>query len=264
MNYPYPIPGVTAPAAPTPTFIVGNLASAGPNCCEDCSNGTMFVDVVAKTKIIFDYTSMLPQGVNVSTVAYNVTQPAVESLVVTDVTLQSNVSSFQVSGGEVGTSYTIEGLAQLSTGELWVDRIVVTVQWCGMTAYTGPGLLYGPAPVIISNTLYYTAIAQQIIFNLSTPDDLGRTGVLADSNVNVYSNGSRLEINKSYTVDVANNRITLVWPAGVGQSVIFDLLSGTIVLSLPINAVNDAAAATAGVPVGGIYRNGSVLMVRVV
>lgn len=29
------------------------------------------------------------------------------------------------------------------------------------------------------------------------------------------------------------------------------------------NAVNDAAAATAGVPVNGMYRNGSVLMVRV-
>lgn len=32
---------------------------------------------------------------------------------------------------------------------------------------------------------------------------------------------------------------------------------------LPANAANDAAAATAGVPVGGVYRNGSVLMVRV-
>jgi hypothetical protein len=31
----------------------------------------------------------------------------------------------------------------------------------------------------------------------------------------------------------------------------------------PVNAINDAAAKTAGVPVGGIYRNGSQLMVRV-
>lgn len=30
-----------------------------------------------------------------------------------------------------------------------------------------------------------------------------------------------------------------------------------------VNAVDDAAAATAGVPVGGLYRNGSVVMVRV-
>jgi len=31
-----------------------------------------------------------------------------------------------------------------------------------------------------------------------------------------------------------------------------------------VNAANDAAAAAAGVPVHGTYRNGSVLMVRVV
>ena len=30
-----------------------------------------------------------------------------------------------------------------------------------------------------------------------------------------------------------------------------------------INAVDDVAAASAGVPIGGMYRNGSVLMVRV-
>lgn len=30
-----------------------------------------------------------------------------------------------------------------------------------------------------------------------------------------------------------------------------------------VNAVNDAAAAAAGVPVGNFYRNGSVFMVRV-
>lgn len=32
---------------------------------------------------------------------------------------------------------------------------------------------------------------------------------------------------------------------------------------LPVNAANDAAAASAGVPVGGVYRNGSALMVRI-
>jgi hypothetical protein len=33
--------------------------------------------------------------------------------------------------------------------------------------------------------------------------------------------------------------------------------------SLPPNAADDSAAASAGVPVSGIYRNGSILMVRV-
>jgi hypothetical protein len=31
-----------------------------------------------------------------------------------------------------------------------------------------------------------------------------------------------------------------------------------------VNALNDAAAAAAGIPVGGLYRNGSVVMIRVV
>ncbi len=45
------------------------------------------------------------------------------------------------------------------------------------------------------------------------------------------------------------------------------LVKGVAVLTtIPIltNAVNDAAAAAAGVPVGGLYRNGSVVMQRIV
>jgi hypothetical protein len=36
-----------------------------------------------------------------------------------------------------------------------------------------------------------------------------------------------------------------------------------VLSALPVNAASDTAAAIAGVPVNGIYRNGSVLMVRV-
>jgi hypothetical protein len=32
---------------------------------------------------------------------------------------------------------------------------------------------------------------------------------------------------------------------------------------VPANYANDAAAAAGGVPVGGVYRNGSVLQIRV-
>jgi hypothetical protein len=43
------------------------------------------------------------------------------------------------------------------------------------------------------------------------------------------------------------------------------VLSGAnaVFITMPTNAANDAAAASAGVAVGGVYRNGSVLMVRV-
>jgi len=40
--------------------------------------------------------------------------------------------------------------------------------------------------------------------------------------------------------------------------------TGSVILGkMPTNAATDAAAASAGVPIGGVYRNGSVLMVRV-
>lgn len=42
------------------------------------------------------------------------------------------------------------------------------------------------------------------------------------------------------------------------------LAAGPVFNPLPPDAANDAAAATAGVPVGGIYKTGSQLMVRVV
>lgn len=41
-------------------------------------------------------------------------------------------------------------------------------------------------------------------------------------------------------------------------------LSGTIKMTGLTNAVDDSAAATAGVAVGQVYRNGSVLQIRVV
>lgn len=40
-------------------------------------------------------------------------------------------------------------------------------------------------------------------------------------------------------------------------------MSSSSFVDLPGDYANDAAAAAGGVPVGGIYRNGSVLMVRV-
>jgi hypothetical protein len=74
---------------------------------------------------------------------------------------------------------------------------------------------------------------------------------------------------------VANNASMIVAVVTIGgnQFVAIDgsnAMTGQLKLpsmlftTLPVNAVNDAAAATAGVAVGGVYRNGSILMVRTV
>jgi hypothetical protein len=51
-------------------------------------------------------------------------------------------------------------------------------------------------------------------------------------------------------------RHALTWQPVLGAT-------NAVFTTLPVNAVDDAAAATAGVPVRGVYRNGSILMVRV-
>ena len=58
----------------------------------------------------------------------------------------------------------------------------------------------------------------------------------------------------------------LTGPLTAPSATISGLLTvgGVTFSTLPIVAANDAAAATAGVPLGGVYRNGSVLMVRAV
>jgi hypothetical protein len=52
--------------------------------------------------------------------------------------------------------------------------------------------------------------------------------------------------------------------AGLGAALTITRATGAITLgTIPPQAANDAAAAAAGVPVGGLYRTGSALMVRV-
>lgn len=61
-----------------------------------------------------------------------------------------------------------------------------------------------------------------------------------------------------------NNTIIQVSDPDVTTSGVLSKTSTAVVLSATIgNYANDAAAQAAGVPVGGIYRNGSILMVRV-
>lgn len=54
---------------------------------------------------------------------------------------------------------------------------------------------------------------------------------------------------------LAGGTLTGTLTLGPAPSLVFSVL--------PPNAANDVAAAAAGVPVRGVYRNGSVLMVRV-
>jgi hypothetical protein len=194
-------------------------------------------DLNARTLVAFDYTNQLPVGVNVTSIAYSVAPVQVGGLLVTNQTLVSNIATFMVSGGFVAQQYILEAIAQLSDGEIWVDKITVTVTDCLATPFVGPGILYGTAPVIVSKSLYYVATAAQTVFNLSTPDYFGSTGVLSNANVLVLANGSRLVPTTGYTVNVGANTVTLAYPAGPGESIIFDLVTPSASSTIQMDAL---------------------------
>lgn len=66
-------------------------------------------------------------------------------------------------------------------------------------------------------------------------------------------------------MSLQNNASVGVLDADVVAGVVTkNATSGVVLLNATLgNYANDGAAATGGVPVGGLYRNGSVLMVRV-
>ena len=66
-------------------------------------------------------------------------------------------------------------------------------------------------------------------------------------------------------IAVADDGVTLHPALNINRATqVITLAVAPTITTLPINAANDAAAAAAGVPPGGEYRNGSVKMIRVV
>lgn len=60
----------------------------------------------------------------------------------------------------------------------------------------------------------------------------------------------------------------LQWPIAGNMTLVsewYEYLQGIdrLLRTIDINAANDAAAAAAGVPIGSLYRNGSVVQIRV-
>lgn len=65
-------------------------------------------------------------------------------------------------------------------------------------------------------------------------------------------------------MSLQNNANLGVSDPDVVQDPVVKTASGTVLLLATLgNYANDAAAASGGVPIGGLYRNASVLMIRV-
>jgi hypothetical protein len=153
----------------------------------------------------------------------------------------------------------------------------------------GPGCVFtnnwcGTVPIAI-NTASDTLLANAVGGVWTVGGNSGKPGVVALSGAagsnrniifetqahprwfvgtdNVAESGSNTGTNFSI-LNVSDNGTTLLGaPFSINRATgVVTLAVAPTLGALPINAANDAAAAAAGVPPNGVYRNGSVMMVR--
>lgn len=158
-----------------------------------------------------------------------------------------------------GGAYTI--LIDGATDNLVVRDNDAETGWCFLgLAAGGTALTFeGNYVEYFSNTPFF--------FNAAVTGASIRQNWLALSGALTLGNiaGGSYVNNSSYNQTVAVNGATvsdLEWAGNAHAGTGTMAYSGRALIGLA-NAANDAAAATAGVPVNGMYRNGSVLMVRV-
>lgn len=117
-----------------------------------------------------------------------------------------------------------------------------------------------------------SALKDATVIVLSANGDFTNERVLeVGDGIKVEITADQVKLSLDDVARSSDHRVTLVPPADVTLFLPPDgtLLSDTSPISAPQltdlgNYANDAAAAAGGVPVGKMYRNGSVLMVRVV
>lgn len=109
----------------------------------------------------------------------------------------------------------------------------------------------GAAPAFTQkvNSLYYqvSGTSPQAVFPLSTPDLFGNTyqlGAGPSVSIEVSSWGVRLTPTIDFLVDYNANTITLINPAGVGQTVVIDFFAVEPGAAFAVEAVNVTATNT--------------------
>jgi hypothetical protein len=169
--------------------------------------------------------------------------------------LQQAVSALQ--GGGSGGDYLPLAGGKL-TGPLTIENVSGTafkvvppggLYYPSIYAYTNVatgGVEVKGCPDIAKSTAYFAVIGQTQTnpsWKIFMPNADPKSGVDTGSNFEIH----------------AVSDVGLDMPAALK----LDRATGRLTIKVPTDAVDDAAAAAAGVPVGGVYRNGSALMVRV-
>jgi hypothetical protein len=109
------------------------------------------------------------------------------------------------------------------------------------------------------------AQSHQVIYQNVAANNPNRwfAGLIGTSAISDPDNGSNT--GSDYQVIASHDDGTIAAPAALTikrSSLVATLAVAPTIAALPVNAANDAAAAAALVPLNGLYRNGSVLMIR--
>jgi polygalacturonase len=184
------------------------------------------------------------------------------------------IASNRVYGNNTGNGAT--------TPEIWVDHTYNTVVSDNLVSSGSGGAAAGSWGIGVGSGADCVAVTGNLVYNIGNSSIAG-TGLHINSanyvqaSGNIFhdfrspkymttSIGGTAAIGSGFIGNVCEDPVSIV-PAP--DTVLVNALSGRWTLNnqsfspLPPIAANDAAAATAGVPVGGVYRNGSVMMVRV-
>jgi len=159
-------------------------------------------------------------------------------------------------GSNAGSNFRIDGTSDaagtLSPGAFAIDRhnAAVTINGTGSTWTSVSTLPVGGAYINLNKLLNQTSAIygsknQQARWEMDLGDATVEGGSNAGSNFGLkcYADNGTTLLSAALTIMRANGQVIL--PIGN-----------------VLNFANDAAAATGNVPIGGIYRNGSVLMIR--
>ena len=159
-------------------------------------------------------------------------------------------------GSNAGSNFRIDGLSDaagtLNPGAFAIDRhnAAVTINGTGSTWTSVSALPVGGAYINLNKltgqtSAIYGSRNQQVRWEMDLGDTTAEGGSNAGSNFGLkcYADNGTTLLSAALTIMRSNGQVIL--PIGN-----------------VLNFANDAAAATGGVPVGGIYRNGSVLMIR--
>lgn len=109
----------------------------------------------------------------------------------------------------------------------WSPIGVAGSDWVPVGPCAPPPVPPSPPVFPVATSLYYTATAGQTAFPLQTPDEFGNVATIGDEALFVYRSGNRLVYFDGYTVDAPGNTVTLRYPAGAGEPIVFDVVSST-------------------------------------